>query len=234
MTQNPFETPQANPYAQPAPDIQGTGTFDIGQAVGDGWNIMNANAGTLIGAFFVFGVVAFFATITIIGAFLVVPVLFWGFVRLVLNAVDDTPELGDIFEGFKNYGQALISMFVWYLIIFLIGLPGQALTQAGVFTENYALMGLGYLFGIGVGLFVTIRLYFAPYFYVDQGLGVMEGIKASWEATKPQKLMNFLLILVTSIIAFAGIIAFGIGMIYTLPLGSVIYAVAYRQMVPRT
>ncbi|HUD10896.1 MAG TPA: YciC family protein [Candidatus Saccharimonadia bacterium] len=45
-------------------------------------------------------------------------------------------------------------------------------------------IGLGLLLLIVPGLIVLARLSFAPYFMVDQNMGIMQSYKASWKASK--------------------------------------------------
>lgn len=234
MTQNPFEAPRANPYAQPAPQtVGGTGQIDIGEAVSQGWSAMTQNAGVAIGGTLVGLLVMMLGYITIVGIFLVLPVVGYGMVRLYLNIADGGGEVGDVFDGFRNYGSALGSMLLLFLVYLAISLPGSVLGFIGGYTDTVALVFVGQIYGFVVAFLVTMRLYFAPFFIVDQQMGAIDAVKAAWDATRDQKLMVILFSIVAGIIGAAGIIALVIGMFFTIPLSYTIYACAYRQLVGR-
>jgi len=238
MTQNPFESPQANPYTNQAPAQATTGQFDIGQAISDGWAAMTANAGVAIGGTVVVGLLSVLAAITIIGYFVLLPVLAYGMLRLLLNITDGEGDINDIFSGFQNYGSVLGSMLMFMLIMIVVmigvSLPGMVLAGVGGALELPALAVLGQMINLVITYAITPRLYFGPFFIADQGVGGLDALKMSWKATREQKLMSFILLLVTGIIGFAGVIACGVGLLFSLPLSYIIWTAAYRQMVPRT
>src|SRR5262245_27410540 len=194
MTQNPFEAPRVGDAPNPQ---AGTGTFDIGKCVNDGWTAVTQNLGVVIGTLLVGMLAAVAAELTVIGLFVVVPVLAWGGVRFVLNLLDGRAQFDDLFSGFKQYGNALGSMLLLSLISIVPLIPGYALAFAGGMSRSMALAGIGELAIVVVMFTVMIRLYFAAFFVVDQGMGAMDAVKASWAATGHQKLMTLALVIVS-------------------------------------
>lgn len=232
MTQNPFQTPSAqDPFvAAPASARGNDGRLDIGQAISDAWQTMTANAGLAIGGMLLTMLLMALGYVTIIGIILVLPVLGYGAIRLYLNLCDGGGEIGDLFEGFRNYGSALGPMLMVGLVFLGLAVPVYALFGLSIYLEMPALSWLGQLVYVVVVFGVSPRLYFAPFFIVDQGMGGIDAVRAAWEATADQKLIAFALILVASIIGMAGMIALFIGLLFTMPLCYLIYTHAYRQL----
>lgn len=229
--QNPFETPNAAP--QEAAPLQATGTFDIGVCLSEGWEAAKNNLGLLIGVTFVGMICMFLSYITILGIFLLVPIFMWGWARVFLNAYDGHAEFGDLFSGFQQYGKALGSTLLLMLVYIALGIPSQVLNITGAAIDEPMLSVAGQLVGLVITFGVTVRLYFAILFIVDQDMGAIEAVKASWEATSEQKLMTVVLTIVSGIIGLAGMLALIIGMFVTMQIAYMMYVSAYRQMVGR-
>lgn len=190
MTQNPFESPQGNPYANEAPAQATTGQFDIGQAISEGWTAMMVNAGVALGGMVIVGLLGVLAAVTIIGYVVVLPVLAYGMLRLLLNITGGEGEINDIFSGFQNYGSVLGSMLMFILTMFVVmigvSLPGMVLAGVGGALEMPALAILGQLINLVITYAITPRLYFGPFFIADQRVGGLDALKMSWEEDRPQ------------------------------------------------
>jgi|GEM_PF-1219905 len=234
MSQNPFETPQASAYQRPAAAAsgQGAGVIDIGAAINDAWVATTANFGAAIGGLMVAGLLGMLACFTVIGIFAVLPVFMFGVTRLYINLADGRGDVSDVFDGFKSYGHAVGSMLLFMLMMLFISMPGQVMSMLGAYNEWFILSILGNIYGLVIAFFVTFRLYFAPYYIVDQNLGALDAMRVAWDATADQKLMIFLLGMVAGIISMAGMLALLIGLLFTIPLSTMIWACAYRQLSP--
>jgi len=68
---------------------RGTGRIDLGEAFREAWAATWSNFGLLLGAWLLLGVVSLLSILTVVGAFLILPVLLWGAFRFVLNVVDE-------------------------------------------------------------------------------------------------------------------------------------------------
>jgi uncharacterized membrane protein len=232
MSQNPFEAPQVSAFEAP-PVLEATGELDIGEAVSDAWGATSSNAGAAILGVIVASILMVVSGMTGIGLFLVVPVLAYGLTQLMLNVADGEGDVSDVFCGFNEYGHALGSMLLFIVLVYALQLPSLLLSGLGAYLDSPALSGLGSLVGMAIGFTLTFRLYFAPFYMVEQGLGAIDAVKAAWAATSGQMWMTVAFGLVASILGVAGLVACGFGMLFTIPMSYVMWAVGYRQLVGR-
>ena len=128
MTQDPYAAPQANIESAPSGTglVGGTGTFDLGRTLNDGWTNTISNLGPMIGVMIVGMLVMSVFYVTIIGIFLGVPIVFYGMTKFLLNAHDGRAEFGDLFSGFSNYGAILGRMLVFGILWVLIYVAGAS------------------------------------------------------------------------------------------------------------
>lgn len=225
--QNPFQTPEA--IDAPRPPVV-SGDFDIGRALQDGWDGTLRNAGAWTAVFLVGTGLAVLSSLTIIGIFVVVPVLFWGGAVFALRANDGQGEVNDLFSGFSRYGNALGSMLGIWGLHFLISLPAQIIVQIGTAMDSGALMALGQLVNLGWTLGVVVRFYFAPFYAVDQGLGPMDAMRASWDGTRQVAGKLILYVIVLFLVLIAGFICLIVGVIPATWITYTSMASAYRQI----
>lgn len=80
-------------------------------------------------------------------------------------------------------------------------------------------------------LYMSIRLFFVLCFIVDQESGATESISQSWTITRGHFWYLFWLFIVILGINILGALAFFVGLLFTVPLSSLILMIAYRQMV---
>ena len=230
MADNPYAPPHAE-LGYEAPPLDGT--FDVSRCIEDGWHLTWASFPTWLGVGCVMGLLSgLSALLFLLPALLVVPPLAWGMTFFYLNVVDRRESFGDLFAGFSFYGTALIAMLGWYVCTFLISFIGSTVDMLGSAVGSGLLIALGSLFSLAWALFVTARLYFAPFFIVDHGMGPVAALRASWEITSEQRLRTAGLTLLTAAIMLAGVIALLIGLIPALNISALMWASAYRQMVP--
>jgi hypothetical protein len=87
-----------------------------------------------------------------------------------------------------------------------------------------------------IGLLASIALSFAMipgvYAIIDSNLSVMDALKWSIETIKTNFGVWLIAYLVGDIIAIAGLIALIIGVIFTIPLGTLIYTCLYEKLKP--
>ena len=116
---------------------------------------------------------------------LVMPIFTGRLLRMALTAVrGGTPTVGDLFSGEMRYG----SMFALML------LQGM-------------LIGFGYMLFVVPGVILALGLYFSAYLVIDQRMGAVDAMKASWKLTTGRKGEVFVVMLVF------GLISAGCGMI---------------------
>ncbi len=88
----------------------------------------------------------------------------------------------------------------------------------------------GMLLLIIPGIIWAVRLQYALYFVIDEGLGPIGAIKASWAATRGQVVNLILLNITLGILGILGILGLGVGLLVTLPVIYLAYAVVYKKL----
>jgi hypothetical protein len=212
---------------------RGTGRIDLGEAFREAWTATWAHFGLLLGAWLLLVVLSALSVLTVLGTFLILPVLFWGVTRFVLNAIDGSAEIGDLFAGFSDYARVLGAMLVLMMLVLLIYFTGQGLAILGRASGSGLLTFAGVILNLVWGLGVIPRLAFVAYYVVDQGLAPVEAVKTSWSVTSDQKLTCLLLALLCGVIPFIGLLCLVVGVIPATMLVYLLQAAAYRQLAGR-
>lgn len=217
--------------APPPPAGPPPGQWDLGQAVGYGWNKLQANLAQMIlaavGLVLAVGVTAvvgavvidlitdyrtpLIVTLILQGAlagvvFVIAQMIGAGIIRGALGVTEGRPfSAADAFR-FENTGKVLMTAL-------LVGL----LTTVGYI--------LCYLPGIVVGFVTSYSLYFV----IDKDLDPVDAIKASFDLVKDNLGPTLLWYVVGGLLAFAGFALCFVGALFTLPL--VLLATAYTYKV---
>jgi uncharacterized membrane protein len=89
---------------------------------------------------------------------------------------------------------------------------------------------LGFIALIVPAIIIGLGLSLGMWYVVDAKMGPMDALSASWQATKGHKGDLFVLGLVTIGLFILGLLMCGIGLLATLPLAYLAYAVAYTRM----
>lgn len=122
-------------------------------------------------------------------------------------ARQDKPEARDILEVFKNYINAVL---------------------ANVLTGAIIIIGLVLL--IIPGIFFACRLAFTPYLVVDKKMEAIEAVKESWRLTKGHGWKVFFIGVLGVLLAIAGLICFGIGIIFAIMWIRIAFASLYHAV----
>lgn len=232
MSDERYAPPRA-PLADGPAAATGSGTFDLGVAFNEAWSLTWANFGLLLGVGVVGVLLMAVSTVTVVGIVLLVPVFVWGGIRFMLNVIDGHAEFGDLFSGFQEYGRVLLSMLLLGVLSFLINLLGQSLSLVGSAAGVTSLELIGSLLNLAWALFVMARLNFAWFYAVDQGLGPVESLQASWDATSGLKGSCAALVIMSIVVILIGALALIVGVIPAAMIAYLLPASAYRQMVGR-
>lgn len=232
MSDDRYAPPQANLTKAPA-DSTGTGSFDLGLAFNEAWTLTWANFGLLLGVGIVGGLLVAASTVTVVGIFLLVPVFIWGGIRFVLNLIDGQAAFADLFSGFQDYGRSLLCMLLLFVLTSLISAFGQALNLIGSAANSPVLEGLGTLVNVAWTFLVMARLNFAWFYSVDQGLGPVEALQASWDATSQLKGNCAALVVMSLAVLVIGFLCLIVGVIPASMIAYLLPVSAYRQMVGR-
>jgi uncharacterized membrane protein len=232
MSDERYAPPSAN-LSAPTADVPGSGSFDLGVAFSEAWAATWANFGLLLGVSIVFALLLVTSAVTIVGLFLLIPVFSYGYVRFMLNVIDGKGQFSDLFSGFQDYGRALLSMLLLFVLTSLISGLGQAMNLIGSAAGLPVLEAVGGLFSLGWTFFVMARLSFAWFYAVDQGLGPVESLQASWDATTELKGACAALIILPIILILIGLLCLIVGVIPASMIAYLLPASAYRQMAGR-
>lgn len=140
--------------------------------------------------------------------------------------------------------QFLISMAVIQAYITLI--RGQKITTETItsvapkavnFVVSQILMVLivlgGFLLFIIPGIIFSIKFMFTPYLVIDKGMGPVEALKASAKMTDGVKwdIVGFLA--AAFVLMYSGILALFVGLLITIPVGTLAYFVLYDRLLKR-
>lgn len=178
--------------------------FDLGSAVSTAWEVFTQNAVALIVGLLL-AVIVGMATLGF-----GLPGLLVGYYKMCLRAVrGESPEVGDVFQGFQFFLPAL-----------LVGI----------------VVGLGVMFGFMLliipGVILAMMWAWVWFFLADGKEGLGDILSASAEVTKSDWAGVFVLLLVSGIISAAGNIV-PLGGLVTGPIATLMSAVAYDKWVKK-
>ena len=225
--------------------------LDVRLALSSGWALFKLHMGIMVGAGGIYfgillaagmvGAVIPFANIFVQGP------LTGGLIILTLNLSRyNQADISDIFLGFKNYGWLLlvtlvqgavvVAAIVPGVIVMLLGglLPLMQAQQAGERPEfggtTIALISVGFLLLLVLGMIAAIFTYFWYFLVADKRGEFVEALAAGYRAGK----MNFWSILGLSIliglVVLVSVIPCGIGLIFSIPWSFAVMAKAYEQI----
>ena len=187
----------------------------FGDWIERGFNLYKNNFGTLVLASIL---VVVLSTVTI--GILAGPMLA-GLALVILFLLDKkspAPDAGAVFKGFNYFLNSLLFVAVWGIAIFIgsiilgvIPLVGQLASIFFVYAAQAFLM-------------------FAMFLIVDQQMDFWPASMESINTVKTNFWPFFGISTVAGIIGSLGAIAFGIGIVLTLPIQGCILAVAYRDV----
>lgn len=139
------------------------------------------------------------------------PVGFGGMYAFLRTARGGTPDVGDLFTAFRgDYWQAVLAGLLMSVLI-----------------------GLGTALLIVPGVIAAVRLAWVPYLVLDERLGAVDAIKASWERTRGYGMTIFVLWLLAIPIVLLGLLALGVGVILSLMWIQMASAVLYAAVATR-
>ncbi len=232
MSDDRYAPPQAN-LTHTSDAVPGTGSFDLGLAFNEAWSATWANFGLLLLVSVVATLLMVASAVTIVGIFLLVPVLAWGLIRYMLHTIAGRPEFSDLFSGFQDYGRTLLAMLILFTLSSLISGLGQLLSLIGTAAGVAWLEAVGTVVNLAWAFLVMARLNFAWFYAVDQGLGPVEALQASWDATAELKGNCAALIVMSLVVILIGVLCLIIGVIPASMIAYLMPASAYRQMAGR-
>ena len=97
----------------------------------------------------------------------------------------------------------------------------------------WTIVSIGLVLLIVPGIYVGLRLVFAPQIIVEENAGALSSLRRSWEITRGATGQVFKLLLAGCGIMLLGHIAFGVGVFAAIPLAYLMMCAAYRQLIIR-
>jgi uncharacterized membrane protein YgcG len=233
MNYNPYAAPQAAPPQVAGAQLAGAPQpWEIGEVLARSWDIYKANWGVLSGAF----------AVMILCTAVPVYVVSFG---LVLSGNGPGTDAYTPVYGSTNLINQLISAFfmIGMYRISLAAARGQAPQFATLFSGGsrflpffgmtllmYIAIGFGLLFLVVPGVILGCGLWAGGFYIADSDLGVMDSLRASWEAMKGQKGAYFLFALVIGLLQIAGVLACCVGVFVTVPLYFIAQAIVFLRI----
>ena len=191
----------------------------LGNWIEAGFNLYKNNFGTLVLA----AVIALVLSTVSIG--LLAGPMIAGLVIVTLQLLRKEapkPDAGRVFRGFNYFLNSFLFITVWGIAI-LIGSFILAL-----FPVIGQLLSLFFLYA------AQTFLMFGMYLIVDRQLNFLPASRESIQTVKTNFWPFFGLSAIASIIGSIGALAFGIGIVLTIPIQACILAVAYQKIFGRT
>jgi uncharacterized membrane protein len=185
-----------------------TAPFDIGACFDSAMAALKRDFLTIVLGYFVWMIVVAVLTATFVGL-IIVPALGIGFFRFNLKAIrNQSPSISDLFDGFDLFGPALAWALVQSILIFV-----------------------GYIFCLLPGIYLAVAWHFSGYLLADKKFGFWECMEVSRRIITAHWGWALLLIIVGSIIAYAGLLACLIGILVTIPFYGLMFTASYSRAV---
>jgi uncharacterized membrane protein len=187
----------------------------IGRWIEEGFNLYKHNLGTLVLA----AVIALVLTTLTIG--ILSGPMIAGLIILTLQLLrkeEPKPEAGRVFRGFNYFLNSFLFMVVWGLGI-IIGSFVLALFPI-----------IGQLLSLFFAYSAQAFLMFGLYLIVDKQMNFWPASQESIQTVKTNFWPFFGLAAIASIIGSIGALAFGIGVVLTIPIQICILTVTYQEI----
>lgn len=225
--------------------------LEIGSCIGRGWGLLKANMGPLIGGTVLVMLaqlaIAFVPFVGGLGSMILGGALTGGMYWLYLRAIrGELAGVGDAFAGFsRGFVQLMLGHIVKGLLAGLVMIPGVIILFVGLLasTAGYGSRGAGaagvsmlVLGGVLCAVAVPIVIYLSTCWYftlpliIDKRLDFWPAMKLSRAVVRKHWWSVFGLLFVCGLVAMLGLLACGIGVLWTWPiaLGAMMYA--YEDM----
>lgn len=210
--------------------LAGTGTVDIGGWVSAGWRIIKDDLLTFALATLVAGLISLFT------CYIAAPAMGAGLLMMAYRKMTTGyVEFGNLFDGFRRFGNALLLVLLLILIEVVLSLVFIIPYATVYFTlgENSATTHLlEAVLNIGssiVSLIVGGATLFALPHVAARNVGPMEAVKASVEVFRRNPWAFVVVPLLWRLIAGVGALACCIGILVTIPLVLAATAKAYAD-----
>lgn len=221
---------------------------NIGEWIGKAWKFYLANWGEILGYSLLTQVLQFAAGMMPCGLgalaqFFAIPMLGVGLFHYLIKKWRGLPtDLIDLFAGFKYfYVPTLVANILFFLIMLALWLPliggvvmVIVIAVQATFTQfhpaQFVIPGVLALLTIVFGAYWGVSCTFWYMLVADKGLGGWEALQVSRRVVTRHWWWVFLFVVLVSLIGMAGILACGIGLLFTIPFVGCCLVVAYDSI----
>lgn len=165
-----------------------------------------------------------------------------GLIRIYLNLFkNEKTRFSQIFGSFHLLLPYLLGSIIILIFMFIFAIPGiifmlsfsssDSFSVIESFLDNMTIIPL--ILILSPIIYFSVRLQFYSYFLVDKECGVLESIKGSLLITKGLFLELFTLGALISLIVLISIIPFGLGLIFSVPLSTMITTNLYNILIEK-
>ena len=189
----------------------------FGEWIEDGFNLYKDNFKTLVLA------TIFVVVISTITAFILAGPMLAGLALITLELKDKKtppPEASRVFKGFDYFVNSFLFVSIWGIGILVASVILGVIPVIGQLASLFAAYGAQAFLMFGIFLIVDRQMEFWP------------ASQESINTVKSNFLPFFGISVVAGFIGSIGAIAFGIGVIFTIPIQGCILTVAYRKVYP--
>ncbi len=186
--------------------INAKNPFDIGFCFNAAMEAMRNNFWTIVIGHIIWIAAVIILELTWVGI-LLVPAMAIGMFRFNLSCIrNQSVTISDIFRGFDLFGPSLAWAFVQFLLVFL-----------------------GLCLCILPGIYLSIAWVFSLMILADKKYGFWESMEISRKVVTANWGWMLLLLLVSGVIGFLGILGCIIGLFITVPFSALMLAAAYTR-----
>lgn len=147
--------------------------------------------------------------------------MFAGLIIIILACLDKKEpkaEIGDIFKGFEYFLDSFLFVIIWGAISIAITLLLNLIPCAGQIISMF------------VSIIISTLVMFGIFLIVDRKMNFWPASLTSINLIKTNFFPFAGLMIVAGVLGYIGVLACGIGIIITMPIGACIIAVAYRNL----
>jgi hypothetical protein len=207
----------------PAP----AGNLELGPLISKAWAFITGNLVLILVSYLILAVIG---VIPCVGFVLMGPLMI-GFVRIIQRRLKgETPEIGDIFKGFQEFGRGFVTGLLMVLCGLAVAIPLYVVAFILGFIPvlGIVLPPLVMIVAVFCALALIVFSFVWP-MVASSTVSPTEAVSKSFKFLLANAGPMLTLTLVATAIGMAGVIACGIGMIFTMPLGIVMMVMAYEE-----
>lgn len=234
-----INTPSTDEYGSVERGVNGDYHFVIGEVVNEAWEKTKGVKGQILLALglyiLVYAAVAFASQVV--------------FSALGLTAIPepDGSNVGRVM-GFNLLQNMVVTVSTMPMMlgVFILGLRravdaplsvasimrhyDKTVPLAITLVMMYVMCTIGFILFIVPGIYLSIAYYMAMPLVVEKGLGPWQALETSRKAVSKRWFAVFGLCMLIGLINMLGMLAFGVGLVWTVPFTAIAFGILYRNM----